>query len=559
MKNTQIRANLQRLESDRKVVEDIWTDIERYVCPYRGKFYEPQTAEGEFEWFRPQRMDDTAVKAHNRLASTLQSKLTPSAYQWFKYKFDDTRLAAKKQFTTWLEDCTDRAWKELGNSLFGESMGSFYSDFTSFHSAYLGMEIPNYRDWDGMDFKCLPLKECFAERDHKGRIIRFYRKMNLTVLQMVEKFGEENIPELYRDRFKASEQSGGDVTSKYPVIFAAYKRKNIKVPRGKMSVSQQARPYGYKYVDYNTAEEFGEEGGYYSMPIYFVRYRQAVGSDFGYGPAMESMSDIKTLNRLLYLYLKMLEKIVDPAILTEEDNLITQLDLSGMTVVEDIDKTKVFDATGHPEALASSSIMMYRDGIRQAFHEDQFQLKESPAMTATEVGARTRQQHETIGSPVENMKSQGLKPMLEDLFWLMLRFDRFLPAPDGIDIDKLKLDIEYFGSIALAQKADIATGIERTIGDVAGMAEPFPEILDVFNPDEIAKELGALNGAPSKIYRSEGEVMMIRQQRAEQQQAQAQAEQAKTEAEAMDKGASAIEKMNQGQGAGLAEVLRGGI
>ncbi len=556
MKNSQIKANLDRLVQNRKPVEAMWQDIERYVCPYRGKFYEPQKDEGEFEWFRPQRMDDTAVIAHDTLASTLHAKLTPSSYRWFNHKFRDTKLNKKKSFAAWLEDCGVRMNAALADSTFDESIGEMYQDFTSYHTAFFAREVPDHMNWDGLDFKCLPLKECFAEVSHRGNVIRFFRKMQMTILQITDRFGVENIPDRFKELFKAYEDGAGSDT-KYTIVYACYKRPGaIESDKFTDAIPPLSRPYGYKFIDYDSGEEIGEEGGYYSMPVYWVRFKRAVGSDFGHGPSMTCMSNIKSLNRLRYLHIKQLELQVNPPGLTTEDNLITDLNMSdgGLTLVEDVDAIKPYQSGGRLD-VSEATINAMQQEIKDAYFINKMELKESPAMTATEVGARQRQSQETMSAPVSALTSRLFKPLLNDIFADMFRMGEFDDMPEGLG--EADFDIEYSGSAALAQKADIVGGIERTIGSAAGLAEVYEDIMDNFDPDEVAQELGSLNGAPASIYRGDTDKQGIRDERNKQKAAAAGAENAQAQASAMKDEAAAMSTMEAGQGAGLTEAIGG--
>ena len=558
MQPNQIKRAVEALEHERSAVKGIWQDIERYVVPYRGRFYEPQKDENEFSWFRPARMDDTAVDAADTLSSMLQAKLTPAAYQWFTFRFNDDELNENKTFMEWLEALGTFAFQELQDSNFDEAVGEFYQDFCSYHTAYFGREVVSERDWKGWAFQGIPLKEGFSVEDSHGRLIQFFRKREYTLLQLVERFGEDALPDTLAEKWKQQRDRSGYDTEKHTVLFAVWKRRpgEVEGTATSRAVPPKKRPYGYRFIMAEGLHPLTDEGGYYTMPVYKVMYKKSVGSRFGHGPAMVAMSNIKTLNRLVYLYDNQLEKNVDPPSLTTEDNFLTDMDLTagGMSVVEDIDGVRPY-LSGARLDYGINYIDRLRESIRKTFHIDDLDLKESPAMTATEVAARQRKSQEILASPVSAAINRLFKPLLNDMVADLLRAGQGPEMPQELQGQEFK--IEYSGSAALAQKNDIVSGIERTVGTAAGLAEVFPEIMDRFDPDTIAETLGDLNGAPAKIYRSDGETEEIRKQRAEAQAAAAKAEQDKAQAAAMKDQAVAVKTVQEGQGAGLAEVLGG--
>jgi hypothetical protein len=73
-------------------------------------------------------------------------------------------------------------------------------------------------------------------------------------------------------------------------------------------------------------------------------------------------------------------------------------------------------------------------------------------------------------------------------------------------------------------KNEEAQGTSLWVGELAGLAQVIPDMLDVVNTDALARGLGFARGVPATYMNEEAEVQAIRQQRAEQQQAQQQME-----------------------------------
>jgi hypothetical protein len=80
---------------------------------------------------------------------------------------------------------------------------------------------------------------------------------------------------------------------------------------------------------------------------------------------------------------------------------------------------------------------------------------------------------------------------------------------------------------------DGIANVERYLGLLGGIAQFKPEVLDLFNQDKAARDLGVDLNIPAAYLNSDEDVQALRQQRAEQQQAQFEAENMKMGGEAM--------------------------
>jgi hypothetical protein len=72
---------------------------------------------------------------------------------------------------------------------------------------------------------------------------------------------------------------------------------------------------------------------------------------------------------------------------------------------------------------------------------------------------------------------------------------------------------------------DTIVNVERYLGLLGAIAEFKPEVLDIFNQDAAARDLGVDLNVPAAYLHSEEDVAAVRKQRQEQQQAMMQAQQ----------------------------------
>ncbi len=530
MKAKDIIARIDVLEGGRKVVEHTWQVIEQFVVPYRGKFFRSELQEQEVEWRKREIYDDTAVKAARRLAANLHSNLTSPSMIWFNLAFRSEDLKDDQEATEWLEEAAKRVHRALQDSNFNLEISEGYTDLASFATMTMIEEVENENEWEGINFQAVPQREIFFEEGADGSVLRIYRRLEYTPLQLVDKFGKENVPEDIRRRAEGS--STGDV--KEHVIFAIYQRPNRKKADTSGMLAPLARPFGFKYVLRRTKEQLGDEGGYYEMPAFITRFAKTSGSMWGHGPAHIALADILTLNEMVYLDQRATEKAIDPAMMTTENGLMSDLDQdpSGLTVVSDMDSLREIPNNARFD-VSIDRIERLSNSIDEAFYGDQLQLKESPAMTATEVERRWQIMQKMLGPTVGRIQSDLLDPLVQRTFNILLRAGQLPEMPSALAEADSEMDIEYTGPIPRSQKMDQAGAIERWVQGVATMAEIYPEVMDVPDAKAAVREVGILTGVPAKVMNSEQEVAKRDKDRKAQQAEAATANVAEQEGNAM--------------------------
>ena len=197
MEPTEIRARYDALWAIRKTPEQTWDLIEKFIAPIRGgKFFQDQKSEHEIDWRRGRDVfDSTAILAANTLASSVHGALTNPSTRWFDLRFRDDDLNLEDAAKEWLQACTEEIWYALQESDFNLQINEAYLDLVTFGSSCVIEEAEDELEWKGVDFSTLPIREIYFEPDHKGQILNFYRRYEWHALQIVDKFGEKDVPE----------------------------------------------------------------------------------------------------------------------------------------------------------------------------------------------------------------------------------------------------------------------------------------------------------------------------------------------------------------------------
>jgi hypothetical protein len=331
------------------------------------------------------------------------------------------------------------------------------------------------------------------------------------------------------DRFEMSPEwleayaDDEDVEKKWTVWFAIYPRNDERKAYEEADIkpkrlAPKVRPWGYKYVVEDDKQQELEEGGYYEMPAFHTTWKKVAGSKYGHSPAFICLSDILQLNEVVKQSSEARAKAIDPPIITTERGVMGDVDLEpgGLTTVTDMDQLEVLESRARFD-VQDDEIYRLQTSIRSVFFIDKLELKDSPAMTATEVNVRYERMMRQFASTLGRLQANFLDPLLHRTINIILRAGAYPPPPDFLE--GIEYDIIYTGPIPRAQQAEIANSIEALMADFAAMAQvpQFAEMLDLLDPDKVGHELGRVRGVPTHIFRTEKELKQIREERAEQQ------------------------------------------
>lgn len=525
MKNEDIKQRFGRLVQMRQTVQETWDSIEQYIAPYRGRFFRDEKSENSVEWRRPYVYDSTAVMGAQSLAAHLHSSLTSSSIKWFDMRFRDESLNDSNEALKWLEECTDSIYTALNDSNFNVQIGETYQDLVDFGSSIIMEEVVNEKEWKGINFTSIPLKQAYFEEDAEGGVLNFYRKLEMTPLQLVDKFGDD-VP----DEIKRSASEGSTTANtKLDVIFCIFKRASDPDVDLTKLIAPLARPFGFKYMLASTAEGLGNEGGYYEMPAYVPRWRTTSDSMWGNSPSMLALADCMTLNRLIEMMISAAEKVIDPPTIVTERGLISDLDLNpaGLTVVKALGEIAPYESAARFD-VSYNEIERYRSNIREYYMLDQLMLPkmEGTPATATEINARVAQLERLIGPTLGRLQNDLLDPIVSRTFNILYR-NKQLPEMPQIVAEKAKhIDVEYVGPLARTQQAHQVTAFDRWLMQVQMTAQINPDAVDIPDFDAALRDVGVMQGVPAKWMKSKAAIEEVRKARAK---AQAEAQQAEIE------------------------------
>jgi len=527
-KAEEIISNCDTLFGEQKEWRHTWQDISDYVIPRKSNI---ETKEVEGEVRTHERYDDTAEDAMETMAAGVLGWIAPAGEQWFR--FEPINKDAPQSVKTWLQECSEIAVESIYSSNFYLGFHEALIDACAFGTMSTFVDEGKRRD---LNFSTLAIGSYAIAEDDEGFVDTLYRKFEYTARQAMLKWGEDALSVPMKEAFKSA--NGSDRTRKFEVIQALYPRAEGEYREGP-AVPEDERPVACDYVC-RTGKHVLRETGYYEFPAPVTRILRANVGIYGRSRAMTMLPTIKMLNRIALDTTITIEQVSQPGWLAPYD-----LAFEPSNRPNDVTRWDASNPNNKPEQLkyenridlAEGLMEQKRNAIRRAFFNDMFQMlteanEANRQKTAYEV-SKMVEERLTLFSPIfARITEEGLTPILERVFSILLRKNRFPMAPPEAALSG-GYKLTYISRLALAIKALRNRQIMQGAEILGMLSEIDPGVRHVVDTMGMARSALENIGVESDHIRPEEEVAAIIEQ-------EAQAEQAAQAAATAEQGAKAV-------------------
>ena len=157
-----------------------------------------------------------------------------------------------------------------------------------------------------------------------------------------------------------------------------------------------------------------------------------------------------------------------------------------------------------------------RQLINEAFLVTLFQiLVETPQITATEALLRAQEKGQLLAPTMGRQQSEFLGPIIERELDI-LSMAGALPEPPQEVAEMLAdglIEVEYTSPLARLLRSEDGVAIMRTMEQLAPIGQIDPTVYDVFDTEQLPRELAEINGVPAKALLSPEAVAKKRESR----------------------------------------------
>ncbi len=543
---SKVRRHFKELQSDRHSYEAHWSDVRDYIEPQRGRRINSR-ADDTNKGNRPdtKRVNGTATRALNILASGMQSGLTSKARQWFLLSHPDPDMNRYRPVRVWFDQVQDILEGIFSRSNIYSSFLHVYKEMAAFgQGAVLLTSHPD----KVLYTKPYTTGTYYMSTDEWGDIDAFFQTEYLTPRQIIALYGRENVSS---DVIHAYET--GKYEKRFEVVNAF-----LLHPEQYGIATDERRPVASVHfpASSDTDDKFLKISGYRSFPVMTPRWDVIDNDVYGQSPTRDVICDIKMLQSMDFDMLKGVKKTVSPPwrIPPELDRRGLNTSPDALNVVSSMNENAVaplFTQQMNVQQL-QMKIEAVENNIRDGYYNSLFLAlltQDNPQMTAREVAERHEEKLLMLGPVLERIHNELLDPVLARTY--LIASDAGLIPPPPAELENAPVQVEYVSILSQAQKAVGVNRIEQSLTFMANLASIYPEIRHAVDPYRTLSRYNNMIGVSADIFKDEKDY----QQAVAQEQQQQQLAQGAATAESMANSAKVIGDADM---ANVRELLTGG-
>lgn len=509
-------------------------------------------------------IDNTGIIASRVLRSALTNGLSDPTQEWFKYEPEDLAMMEYGPVKSWVGMLTNLVRRIFAESNVYEALPTIYDEL-----GLAGTGVGVIED----DFDTVIRLKTFTWGEYclavngRGIVDTLYRECRMTVYQVVDTFGLENVSTNVRSLYERCQYDD------WVTVMHAIEPNLDRDPRKNDAKNMAWRSIYWEADCRDPADKdkFLRRSGYRNNPIIAPRW-DVVGNDV-YGstsPGMEALGDMRQLQIQQKRKGEAIDKLVRPPTqgpASLADKFVNTLPGAHTTVsnMAEGGVKPLFEVRPDVGAL-NEDIEDTRQRVNEAFYVPYIlsisQIEGVQPRNQWEISERKGEGLMVLGPVVQRLQNELFEPLharvIERIYdvciplWQMGE-PAMLPPPPP-ELQGMPIRVKYVSPFAKMQQAAGVAAIERLVTMVANVAEIFPAMRRKLDEEQIVDVLGDKLSVAPGVVRPDDEVAAIAEaeaQQAQMQQLAAMAQPMKDAAQA----AKALGETNIGGGQGAMEAL----
>ncbi len=453
-------------------------------------------------------VDPTATQALRICAAGLMNGLMSASDPWFKLRAPPGR-EIDQDGQMWFDLVEERLYAVMAESNFYKAGAQMTTDLPAFGTApMLIYEHPKeiircYNPCAG---------EYYLGAGSDLGIETFFRTFVLTLLQLVEQFGIENIgPEAQQ----LWNQKGANLETEFVVAHAIEpnfpasqpgdQSKTLGVVAGKFAYREVYWLWGRSSPGPLSIRGFRE------FPLICPRWGCTSNDPYAnVCPGMDALPDVLQLQVMTRRLAEAIEKMVRPPVQADVKlkNQPSSTLPGKITYVEDVQNggiRPIYTVDPKVEEMVKL-IEKIQQRVQRWFFNDIFMaitnMEGVQPRNELEIAERKAERLQVLGPVVENFYNEGGARAIRRIFAILSRRGLIPPLPDSLK--GIPIEIDFISKLALAQRAGATASMEQGIRTGAQMNQLFPDAppLDNIDGDVAYRQYLERIGYPSKSIRA---------------------------------------------------------
>lgn len=541
---------LAQLKNERASFDPHWQDLSDYINPRGSRFLTSDVNRNERR--NTKIVDPTGTLAQRVLSSGMMSGITSPARPWFKLATPDPDMMDYGPVKVWLEVVQRRMNEVFNKSNLYQSLPLLYSSIGTYGTAAMAvLDDPQ----DVIRTMPFPIGSYYLANSPRGSVDTSFRQFSMTVRQMVQEFGLENVSSSVRSMW---ENGTYETWIEVNQCIAP----NINRDTGKLDSKNKVSRSVY-FETGGDSDKLLRESGYDEFPIMAPRW-EVNGEDVYASscPGMLALGQVKALQKEQIRKAQLIDKATNPPMVapTSLKNQRVSLlpgDVTYLDVLSGQDGFKPAYLVNPNTGDLLNDIQDIRQTINSAYFVDLFMMLQNINTRSMPVEAVIEMKEEKLlmlGPVLERLNDECLNPLIDRTFSIMVRKNMLPPPPDVLQ--GMPLRIEYISVMAQAQKSIGVSSLAQTVSFIGQLAQFKPESLDKLDVDQAIDAFAEMSGVSPTVIVPAEQVQGIREERAKQAQAaqamqmgMAAAQGAKTLSETQTSDPSALTALTNAAGA----------
>lgn len=540
---------LARFTNERIDHEALWKEIKDFILPRAGRFDDSNGNQQRIPSYDAI-LNSTATNAVKVWVAFIMAGMSSPARPWFKLVGEQAGRDTTSEENAWMDKYRDTMLDVFARSNFYHTLPRVYEEGGAFGNGcmYIAEDAE-----DVVRFYHYTIGEFYWGMSARLEIDTIYRVFTMTVAQLVSRFGKENISKGVMNQYNMKQ-----LNEKVRVVHVI-EPNALSLP-SKLRPKDKGKRYISVYYEQAARDKMDQVlsvSGYREFPAMPFRVGPSSDDAYAVGVGADCLADVRELQHKELELAKALDYMNEPHL--QSSGGVGQIFRHPGSVTEvsphNPDALRPIHEVRFPIGELRAEIESLENRIREWFDNHlavTIMNDRRSNVTAREIDAIEGEKLLQAGPVLESVQV-FLSKIIDRTFEVMMTAGVGEPPPQSLEGEKL--NVEFLGMLAQAQKAIGVRSIERTYGFAAmlsGMlAQGDQKPFDNFNIDESVKDFGRMVGMPTDNWSTDDERDEVREQRAQQEQQM----QAMAQAEAMAGTAQTMSQTPMGDDSALTQAL----
>jgi hypothetical protein len=469
--------------------------------------------------------DNTGMMSVDRLASGMESLVTPQSEKWHGLTVADI-LHDKN---TDEENIYLERLRNFQFSLRYDPRAGFIPSHqkamrscVAFGTGVMFIEQDDMRVRPGdtptpYRYQYCPLTENLLATNDYGNVDTNYRIRKFTVKQLVQKFTLKHVSAKVNQAWE-----NGEYEQIIPVVHAVCPRQEMG--SSNLAGTMKGSSIASYYCEVDT-EHMLADGGFHEFPFAVYHWLQQDNGPYAESPVMLALSEIKSLQLMGKGELRAFGQWTDPPLGMPNDGVMNRPNLNpravnlGAVGSDGSLRVKPLITAQSPD-FAEKVMEVRRTQVKETLYVNLFQtLIKNPEMTATEAMIRNNEKGELLG-PAGGKIQAALSTMIDRELGVLARRGIFRPnsplAPPQ-SLRGMPISVKMSSPLDRMRRANEGVGTTQLLNIALPMVKVKPDILDNFDLDKTVRLLREIFGAPADVIVPETVMQQNRQASIQQQ------------------------------------------